>query len=266
MNENSKITPIDIASIQNIQLIYVCKIEPERDCNDSIHEYSFSTDIQVRTDFQFHAYGKDSFCRFTIPFTYHGKAGVYFLFDNNSLCYIGECENLESRFNEGYGTIFLKNCLSGGQQTNCRINHLILMSCKEGNQIDLYFHETANKKEIEKRLISIYTPPWNKGSKYPSYENDYQKGKYPDRNSRPLRNTGQYSNLTKFFNNLNKREISLTFPEIDQIVGGLPPSAYHHRAWWGNDRSHSHARAWLEAGYRVISVKLGDSVRFSRQI
>ena len=50
--------------------------------------------------------------------------------------------------------------------------------------------------------------------------------------------------------------IALTFDEIGRQVGGLPPSAYRWRAWWANDRSHVHARAWLDVGRRVDSVDL----------
>lgn len=40
--------------------------------------------------------------------------------------------------------------------------------------------------------------------------------------------------------------VSLTFDEIGRLVGGLPPSAYRHRAWWSNSSSHVEAHAWLE--------------------
>jgi hypothetical protein len=39
-------------------------------------------------------------------------------------------------------------------------------------------------------------------------------------------------------------------------VGGLPPSAYRHRAWWADDVTHVEARAWLELGRRVEEVNL----------
>jgi hypothetical protein len=31
------------------------------------------------------------------------------------------------------------------------------------------------------------------------------------------------------------RPVSMTFDEISQLVGGLPPSAYRHREWWANN-------------------------------
>jgi hypothetical protein len=52
---------------------------------------------------------------------------------------------------------------------------------------------------------------------------------------------------------------SLTLPwsELDALVGGLPPSAYNHAAFWGGDRS-----AW--SGFRTRNVCVGQSVTFVR--
>ena len=60
---------------------------------------------------------------------------------------------------------------------------------------------------------------------------------------------------------------TLSFGEIEQIIGDkLPPSAHDHRAWWSNRAgSHVQARAWLEAGWEVESVDQGaQTVRFRR--
>jgi hypothetical protein len=51
-------------------------------------------------------------------------------------------------------------------------------------------------------------------------------------------------------------EVSMTFPEVAQLVGPLPESATKHRAWWAND-SKVQARAWRSAGWRVDSVDQG---------
>lgn len=51
----------------------------------------------------------------------------------------------------------------------------------------------------------------------------------------------------------------LTFGEIERILGfKLPKSAYEHEAWWSNNATgHSHARVWLDAGWRTQDVDLG---------
>ena len=43
---------------------------------------------------------------------------------------------------------------------------------------------------------------------------------------------------------------SLSFLEVEQIIGcSLPTSARERRSWWGNDRTHTQARAWMQAGF-----------------
>ena len=43
---------------------------------------------------------------------------------------------------------------------------------------------------------------------------------------------------------------SLSFLDIERIIGcSLPASARAHRSWWGNDRTHTQARAWMQAGF-----------------
>lgn len=60
----------------------------------------------------------------------------------------------------------------------------------------------------------------------------------------------------------------LTFEDIEAIIGkSLPQSAVKHRSFWANDNQdyHSHARAWMGAGYRVAYVDREEKVvRFER--
>jgi len=50
----------------------------------------------------------------------------------------------------------------------------------------------------------------------------------------------------------------MTFKDVEAIIGRkLPPSAYRHRPWWANEaRGHSHAKAWLDAGYETEQVDM----------
>src|SRR5690348_2063298 len=62
----------------------------------------------------------------------------------------------------------------------------------------------------------------------------------------------RYDALTEILIARNEPRVTLTFDELDAIVGGLPPSARAYRAWWANNRgSQPHARAWLDAGRRA---------------
>ena len=62
----------------------------------------------------------------------------------------------------GYGQISPRNAYEGGQETNCRINNLILEETKKNNGIDLWFLKTNDYKKIEKLLRLTLNPIWNK--------------------------------------------------------------------------------------------------------
>lgn len=58
--------------------------------------------------------------------------------------------------------------------------------------------------------------------------------------------------------------VGMTFAEVGQVVGGLPPSAYKFPQWWAND-SKVEARAWRSAGWHVDGIDLNaQTVRFAR--
>lgn len=79
---------------------------------------------------------------------------------------------------------------------------------------------------------------------------------------------GKYDALRKHLEAASGPEVSLDFSQIADLVGGLPASAHNHRAWWSNEvqGKRSHARAWMEAGWRVADLSLGLRwVRFVRE-
>ena len=61
-------------------------------------------------------------------------------------------------------------------------------------------------------------------------------------------------------------EFSMSFEEIEKLVGKLPRSAYVHRAWWTNaSDARVEARAWRSAGWAVDSVnRSAMQVSFTR--
>jgi DNA-binding XRE family transcriptional regulator len=74
-----------------------------------------------------------------------------------------------------------------------------------------------------------------------------------------MRQGSKYYALYQYLQQGLQDEISLTFDEINRLVGGLPPSAYKSVAWWSNRRTGSvQARAWLDAGYHVSRVALEE--------
>jgi len=69
---------------------------------------------------------------------------------------------------------------------------------------------------------------------------------------------GKYDPLERLLRNSGKAELCLAFADIESILGSaLPRSAYRWRAWWANDATgHSHARAWLTAGFETAEVDM----------
>ena len=113
-----------------------------------------------------HKYAGGPFCRFSVAKGWR-KGGVYVLAGGDDALYVGECQNLETRWEPmGYGTISPRNCFKGGQETNCRINNLILQTNKSGTEMSLWFHEVegGNRERlaIERKLVQVLKPPWNR--------------------------------------------------------------------------------------------------------
>ena len=82
---------------------------------------------------------------------------------------------------------------------------------------------------------------------------------------RRLRETAERGKYRPLFEHLESGrdgdEWRAEFSEIERVLGfGLPPSARRHRAWWENSESHSQARAWLAAGWRVDTVDMDAEI------
>jgi hypothetical protein len=77
----------------------------------------------------------------------------------------------------------------------------------------------------------------------------------------------KYESLPQFLASTHGSIKRLNFAEIERILGfKLPKSAYEHEAWWSNNATgHSHARAWINAGWRTQDLDLtGRKVTFQR--
>jgi hypothetical protein len=60
----------------------------------------------------------------------------------------------------------------------------------------------------------------------------------------------KYADLTRYLEYCGQEEVELTFEQVANIVGGLPPSAYKYPASWSNgDGSPSFCYGWLNAGF-----------------
>lgn len=147
--------------LQGVDFQFVCAIEPECAANGRCQRLMPQSQFANSRGLKIHRYGHGPFCRFRIPSDYN-MSGVYLLTVNQQPTYLGECQHLSQRYNMGYGQISPRNCFVGGQQTNCRLNHQILMAAEEDSCIELWFHECDDYKVLEADLRRRCRLPWNR--------------------------------------------------------------------------------------------------------
>lgn len=149
-----------VRNLDGYEFRYICNIEPEREPNGHVRRFLPQSSYKGINENALHKYGIGPFCKFSIP---QGLdlPGVYALIDKDEIKYIGECKNLNSRFTHGYGNISPRNCYSGGQLTNCRINNLLFQHASAGFVISLWFLCTQDYKTIESELRASFLLSWN---------------------------------------------------------------------------------------------------------
>ena len=63
-------------------------------------------------------------------------------------------------------------------------------------------------------------------------------------------------------------KITMTFDELERLVGPLPPSALNHDRWWANEDHHTtrhvQCKAWGAAGYSVSVDRASRRANFTR--
>ena len=77
----------------------------------------------------------------------------------------------------------------------------------------------------------------------------------------------KYDPLRRFLSADTAAPLTLSFAQVEQILGAkLPPSAYVRAAWWSNetDPTHSQCKAWLSAGLKAQLDRLHERVTFSQ--
>jgi hypothetical protein len=74
----------------------------------------------------------------------------------------------------------------------------------------------------------------------------------------------RYEPLTRYLETCQVTETPLSFKEVERILKrNLPASARLHQPWWANTTTHSHADAWMRAGWKTSRVDLaGERVTF----
>ncbi len=76
-----------------------------------------------------------------------------------------------------------------------------------------------------------------------------------------MRTGSKYQGLQDYLRNCDRPEVTLSFAEIERIIGGtLPSSAHRNRAWWSNrTKGALQANAWMTAGYLAEDVNITDA-------
>jgi hypothetical protein len=147
--------------IGRLSFEFVCYLMPDTVPAGQVLSHFPQERYRNASNLPLNPYGGGPFCKFRIPKQFK-TSGVYALVVEGSIKYIGECINLSSRYNSGYGNISPRNCFKGGQETNCRINALIHAESQLGRKVELLFHAAREHKELEKRLLSIGAYEWNR--------------------------------------------------------------------------------------------------------
>jgi hypothetical protein len=148
-----------LRTIHDYPFRFVSLLEPERDAAGAVARFLPQARYAKRSTSRLHRYGAGPFCRFRVRT--NAGTGVYAFVVADAVRYVGKCDILALRLNEGYGRISPKNCYIGGQQTNCRVNTLVLEAVERGEAIGVWFFGCTSPDDIEARLIDALQPPWN---------------------------------------------------------------------------------------------------------
>jgi DNA-binding transcriptional regulator YiaG len=73
-----------------------------------------------------------------------------------------------------------------------------------------------------------------------------------------MKGESKYQPLQEFLSRSDVAVVTLTFAEIETLMGtGLPPSARRNKTWWSNrSKGALQSSAWMTAGYLVKSLDL----------
>ena len=135
------------------------------------------------------------------------------------------------------------------------------------DSLDIYEQELRDKG-LRRSSINTYVQHPERFIRW--LADDYSpQGPQTGQREAGVRSRSKYDPLYHHLVNSPETVISLSFAEIERILGfALPASARRHQAWWANERegTHSHARSWLEASYGTQGVDLNaQTVRFIGQ-
>ena len=139
--------------IAGFEFEHVREIKPVMDENGYVRQLTPQDRYANQRCVALNKHGAGPFYKFKIP-TRIRRSGVYVLTIDDEIMYVGECADLSSRFNNGYGNISPKNCFKGGQETNCRLNNLVYSASVVGSE----YHCGSFKLQSTRRSKLLCAP------------------------------------------------------------------------------------------------------------
>jgi adenosine deaminase len=77
----------------------------------------------------------------------------------------------------------------------------------------------------------------------------------------------KYYRLQRHLEASAEAEVTLSFAEIEALIGASLPATAQTLSWWTNAMRTPQARAWLEAGYHMREVRVQEqTVTFARRV
>ncbi len=77
----------------------------------------------------------------------------------------------------------------------------------------------------------------------------------------------KFANLHRYFSELNEDELTMTFKEMENIIGeNLSKSAYQYPAYWYDSKTHMLPKSWIENGYKMEGLSLKEQKVTFRKI
>jgi hypothetical protein len=77
----------------------------------------------------------------------------------------------------------------------------------------------------------------------------------------------KYSALADYLRALKTNEVSMTFAQVERIVGAKLPLSHRYRSWWSNNSFNSvMTKTWLDAGFESTKVDMKKRTLVFRRI
>lgn len=208
----------------------------------------------------------------------HGEApkapGVYAFVVDGWVAYVGVASRSLAK------RLYLYGKPGIGQATNIRLNARIKNEINLGQRIlvfvatppdlDWYGWTICGAAGLEAGLLKSFELPWNvRGANLQAGKTNLlstESGRDTEVSVRhsPKTFRSRYDPLRAYLEQSGSEKVSMSFKQIEGLIGPLPKSAYLHQAWWGNHEGNVQAKGWMGARYLVEANPSRRSVVFRK--